>query len=408
MTHNKETRLLDGLRVIDAASFLAGPGAATVLSDYGADVIKVEPFAGDGYRTLSRPWRTDYNWLLTSRNKRSLALNLGQAEGRAVMLRLLADADVLVLNFFDDQLERYGLTCEAVLEINPRIIYARLTAFGSTGPEARKRGFDSTGWWARTGLMDMVRATGGPPVMGAPGFGDHSTAMTLFGAIMLGLYRRERTGEGGAVETSLLANGLWANGMQIQGAIAGFDLGALRQEKGLLNPLTSVYETADGRFLLFAIINAAREWPGLCKALDREDWIVAYPDVRSLMKAREAVREEISIIIAGWTLEQACRILDTADITYSVVQNLDEVMADEQARAAGFIVETGSEDPDYQLTVANPIQVRGEDKRSSGPAPEIGEHSRVILIEAGFSDAEIDTLIANGVVAIPDAGESAG
>jgi formyl-CoA transferase len=408
MTQQTETLLLDGLRVIDAASFLAGPGAATVLADYGADVIKVEPFAGDGYRTLSRPWRTDYNWQLTSRNKRSLALNLGRAQGRAVMHRLLADADVLVLNFFDDQIERYGLTCEAVLEINPRIIYARLTAYGSIGPEARKRGFDSTGWWARTGLMDMVRETGGPPVMGAPGFGDHSTAMSLFGAIMLGLYRRERTGEGGAVETSLLASGLWANGMQIQGAIAGFDLGALRQEKGLLNPLTSVYETADGRFLLFAIINAAREWPGLCRALDREDWIAEYPDVRSLMKARAAIRDEIARIVAGWTLEQACRTLDEADVTYSVVQNLDEVMADAQARAAGFIVETGSEDPDYQLTVANPIQVLGEGKRSSGPAPEIGEHSHAVLSDAGFSDAEIEALVAGGAVATPDSGENKG
>ena len=142
--------------------------------------------------------------------------------------------------------------------------------------------------------MDLVRDKGQPPVMGAPGFGDHSTALSLFGAIMLGLYRRERTGEGCEVETSLLANGLWANGMQIQGAVAGFDLGTLRQEKGLLNPLTSVYRTADDRYLLFAIINAGREWPQLCRALDREAWQTEYPDIRTLMKAREALRAEIA------------------------------------------------------------------------------------------------------------------
>lgn len=404
MTGTNEKLLLDGLKVIDAASFLAGPGAATVLADYGADVIKIEPFEGDGYRTLSKPWRTDYNWQLTSRNKRSLALNLSMEEGRSVMQRLLADADVLVLNFFDDQLERYGLTAEAVHALNPRLIYARITAFGSSGPEARKRGFDSTGWWARTGLMDMVRDKGQPPVMGAPGFGDHSTALSLFGAIMLGLYRRELTGEGGVVETSLLANGLWANGMQIQGAVAGFDLGSLRQEKGLLNPLTSVYRTADDRYLLFAIINAGREWPGLCRGLGREDWLTDYPDVRSIMKARERLRAEIAEIVGGWTLAEARAVLDAAEITYSLVQNLDEVMADPQARAAGFIVETGSDDPDYQLTVANPVILSDEVRRSHGPAPDVGEHSRVILGEAGFSESEIDALIDAGAVAQADTG----
>ena len=219
--------LLKALKVIDAASFLAGPGAATVLGDYGADVIKIEPFAGDGYRTLSRPHRTDYNWQLTSRNKRSLALDLNTEPGREIIQRLAEEADVLILNFFDDQLARYGLEYEALREKNPRLVYARMSGFGTRGPEARKRGFDSTGWWARTGLMDLVRDKGQAPVMGAPGFGDHSSAMSLFGAIMLGLYRRERTGVGCQVETSLLANGIWANGMQVQGAnIAGvFNMG---------------------------------------------------------------------------------------------------------------------------------------------------------------------------------------
>lgn len=401
MTDTSEELLLSGIRVIDAASFLAGPGAATVLGDYGAEVIKVEPFSGDGYRQLSKPWRTDYNWQLTSRNKRSIAVDLNQEEGRGILHRLLNSADVLVLNFFGDQLERYDLTYERVKALNPRLIYARLSAFGTTGPDARKRGFDSTGWWARTGLMDLVRDKGQAPVMGAPGFGDHSTAMSLFGAIMLGLYRRERTGAGCAVETSLLANGIWANGMQVQGAIAGFDLGAIRQEKGLLNPMTSVYETADGRFLLFAMINAVREWPALCSALGREDWQATYPDVRSILKARELLKAEIAGIIRTFTLEQACRVLNESGITFSVVQNLEDVINDEQARAAGHVVETGSADPDYPLTVASPIQMAEAAKRSTGPAPEIGQHSREVLLETGFTAEEVQGLFDQGVVAEP-------
>lgn len=402
MAESTEDLLLSGLRVIDAASFLAGPGAATVLGDYGADVVKVEPFAGDGYRALSRPWPTDYNWQLTSRNKRSLALNLNEAAGRAAMHRLLESADVLIINFFDDQLQRYALDYETLKTLNPRLIYARLSGFGSRGPDARKRGFDSTAWWARTGLMDLVRDKGQAPVMGAPGFGDHSTAMSLFGAIMLGLYRRERSGHGCAVETSLLANGIWANGMQLQGAIAGFDLAAVRQEKGLLNPMTSVYQTADGRYVLFAMINAAREWPALCSALGQSSWATEYPDVRAVLKGREFLKAEIARIALGYSLVELCRRLDQADVTYSVVQNLQEVIADGQARAAGFVVETAADDPNYPLTIASPIQMTEEDKRSAGPAPGIGEHSRDVLLDAGFSEAEIEQLIDAGVVAAPE------
>lgn len=395
------THMLEHLKVVDAASFLAGPGAATVLADYGADVIKVEPFAGDNYRTLSRPHRTDYNWQLTSRNKRSLALDLNSQDGRDLIHRLIDEADVLIVNFFDDQLIRYQLDYETVKGRNSRLIHARMTGFGTRGPEARKRGFDSTGWWARTGLMDLVRDKGQPPVMGAPGFGDHSSAMSLFSAIMLGLYRRELSGEGCAVETSLLANGIWANGMQVQGAIAGFDFGALRQEKGLNNPLTSVYETADGRHVLLAVINASREWPLLCDALDRVEWKETYPDIRALLKNRLAVKAEVAELVGGWTLAETCRRLDEAGITYSVVQNLQEVIHDEQARAAGIVLETGSDDPDYQFTVSSPIEVAEEAKRPPGPAPEIGEHSRDILLEAGLSAEQIQDLVERGVVAGP-------
>lgn len=395
------THLLEHLKVVDAASFLAGPGAATVLADYGADVIKVEPFPGDGYRTLARPHPIDYNWLLTSRNKRSIALDLSTGDGRAVIHRLISDADVLILNFFDDQLDRYALDYETVKKRNPRLIYARMSGFGTRGPEARKRGFDSTAWWARSGLMDLVRDKGEPPVMGAPGFGDHSSAMSLFGAIMLGLYRRELSGEGCAVETSLLANGVWANGMQVQGAIAGFDMNALRQEKGFQSPLTAVYQTADGRHLLFAVINAAREWPNLCDAVGRPEWKEAYPDVRAVMKNRLAVKTEIAGIIARWQLVEACEILDAAGITYSVVQNLQEVIHDEQARAAGIVLETGSADPNYRFTIANPIELVEAPKRPPRSAPGIGEHSREILLEAGYSEEDIQTLIDRGAVAAP-------
>ncbi len=396
--------LFADLKVIDAASYLAGPGAATVMADYGADVIKVEPLSGDGYRTLAGNSRTDSNWQLTSRHKRSIALDLLQKDGRGVLQRLLEDADVLIVNFFDDQLVRFGIDYASVKRLNPRLIYARMSGYGTKGDEARTRGFDSTAWWARTGLMDLVRDQGQPPVMGSPGFGDHSSAMSLFGAIMLGLYRREKSGTGCCVETSLLANGVWANGMQVQGAIAGFDLGERRQAKGWLNPFASAYGTADNRFVLFAIMNVVREWPRLCAALDHPEWLTdeRFPDVRAMFKLRVELKAMIADAIRTQSLEDIRASLDANDITYAVVQNLTEVINDPQARSNGVVLETGSDDPDFQLTVGSPIQVAEEDKRPPGPAPAIGEHTMELLAELGISDAEVADLLKRRVVARDD------
>ena len=150
-----------------------------------------------------------YHWLLTSRNKESLALDLSKDAGQALMHQLIAKADVMTTNFMRGQLERYQLTYPTLKAINPRLVFGHITGYGDEGPEADRRAFDVTGWWARSGMMEFVRDPEQTPLMPAPGMGDHSTATALFGAIMSGLYKRERTGEGCHVSTSLAANGVW-------------------------------------------------------------------------------------------------------------------------------------------------------------------------------------------------------
>lgn len=392
--------LFEDLKVVDAASFLAGPGAGTVLGDYGADVIKIEPLQGDGYRTLRGSYPIDYNWQLTSRNKRSLALNLASAEGRDILQQLVRDADVLLVNYVGEQLRRFGLAYEALRADNPRLIYAHLTGYGTKGPDASKRGFDSTAWWARSGMMEMVREPGQQPIMGIPGFGDHSSAMALFGGIAMALYRRERSGEGSYVTTSLAANGAWANGMGLQGVIAGFDLAEKRQQKGWLNPFSSVYPTADDRHVLLTIINPDREWPQLCRAVGHEEWLAdpRFETMRGLFKNREALIAMVTDVTRSLSLRDLCARLDAHEITYGVIKKMSEVIEDEQLFANDILVETGSEDPSYPLTVANPLQVDGLRKRSAGPAPAIGEHSRQILTELGMDEERIAALIDQGVV----------
>ncbi len=393
-------KLFDDLKVVDAASFLAGPGAATVLGDYGADVIKIEALQGDGYRTLKGSHPIDYNWQLTSRNKRSVALNLDEADGRGVLHRLVQDADVVVVNYVGSQLARFGLEYETLKALNHRLVYAHLTGFGTKGPGASKRGFDSTAWWARSGMMEMVREPGQQPLMGIPGFGDHSSAMALFGAIMMGLYRRERTGEGGYVATSLAANGVWANGMSLQGVIAGFDLAEKRQQKGWLNPFSSVYPTSDGRHVLLTIINPDREWPLLCAALGHNEWLddPRFATLRDLFHNRADLISAVASVTGQLTLDDLCVRLDQARVTYEVVRRMSEVVQDEQLFANDVLVHTGSDDPSYPVTIANPVTVAGEGKRSSGPAPAVGAHSVEVLKEHGFSGDQIDDLIGRGVV----------
>src|SRR5580698_1018092 len=270
--------LFSDLLVIDCASFIAGPAAATILSDFGARVIKIEPPGlGDAMRNLIRlrgaPGAPDYFWIMDSRNKESLAIDLKTTAGRAFLDGLIRRADVFITNYPFPIRERLRLRAEDVRPLNPRLIYASLSPYGEHGPQRDRTAFDATAWWARSGLMDMVRATGDTELaMSVPGMGDHPTSMAMYAAILTALYRRQITGEGAEVCTSLLANGLWANGCQVQAALCDLEL-VPRAERGQRNPLVEYYETADCRAFTLAIVNAPREWPPFARAIGRPEWV---------------------------------------------------------------------------------------------------------------------------------------
>ncbi|MED5580616.1 MAG: CoA transferase [Pseudomonadota bacterium] len=391
---------LDDLTVIDAATFLAGPGAATILADYGANVIKIEPPEGDGYRTLVGRYPVPYHWHLTSRNKRSLALDLSKDEGQKVIHQLLAKADVMTTNFMPEQLKRYRLNYEEVQAINPQLIFAHITGYGDSGPDANRRAFDVTGWWARSGMMEFIRDPEQVPLLPAPGMGDHSTATALFAAIMSGLYRRERTGEGSHVSTSLAATGVWANGMAIQGVIAGQDAGERRQRGSWPAPLGDCYRCADGRFIVLAIVNGDREYPLLCEALGHKDWLSdeRFATIYDAMKHRDIFYAQVCDAFASRPYKEIAEQLETLGVTYAEAQSMGDVIVDEQLRANGIIVETGEPDSDYPLTVGSPIQIKGEPKRPPSRAPDVGADSVDVLRGMDFDEHYIAQLVRDGVV----------
>ena len=392
--------MLKHLKVIDAASYVAGPAAATVLGDYGANVIKVEPPSGDTYRRLAARYRVDYNWLLTSRNKRGLALDIAKPEGQEALHKLIAGADVLIVNFNAGQLKKYQLEYETLKTINPKLIFAHITGYGTRGPDAGRRAFDVAAWWARSGIMDMMKPPGGRPTNGVGGVGDHASAMSLFGAIMMALYQRERTGEGAYVATSLAANGAWSNGMHLQAAIAGFDLSEILEEKGYQSPFNFPYETREGRYVMLVGPDPGREWPRLCEAFGHPEWLQddRFQGMKAIMKNRDLVREYFTEYFASTYLADAVKSLDKVDATYSVVEKLKDVLSDAHLIENEVIVKTGIDEADYQWTVNSPIEMAGVSKREIARAPAIGEHSVQILQEAGFTEAEIKALGEAGIM----------
>src|ERR1700740_1182951 len=266
--------IFSGLKVVDLATFIAGPSAAVILSDFGAAVIKVEPPAGDLWRHAHQippqPQAKDaYPWHLANRNKRGITLDLKSPGAQPVLERLVKWADVLIVNTPHPARKRLQLEYDDVAQWNPRLIYADITGFGEKGPDADLPGFDITSYWARSGLLSMTRDAGEPPTWPVGGSGDNATAVGLYAAIVTALYRRERTGEGGYVTTSLLAEGIWSASVSIQGALCEAKFFPPHDRKNPANAALNVYRASHGTW--FVLIVTPDKLEAVAKAIDRAD-----------------------------------------------------------------------------------------------------------------------------------------
>jgi formyl-CoA transferase len=285
---------------------------------------------------------------------------------------------------------------EDVTPLNPRLIYASLTPYGEAGPERDRTAYDTTAYWARSGLMDLVRATGETePGISMPGMGDHPTAVTVYAAILTALYRRQATGMGGVVSTSLLANGLWSNSCQIQAALCGLEL-AHRANRGERNSLAELYRTSDDRDFILAMANPGREWPALARAVERPAWLederFATPGARL---ANAALLTGLLEDIFGqkpWAHWRAR--LGEAGVTFGIVGQIGDHADDPQVEANHLLPEFI--DGFGLKTVDSPFQIDGEPKHPPRMAPDVGQHTRAILEEFGCDAAEIEALVGAG------------
>jgi crotonobetainyl-CoA:carnitine CoA-transferase CaiB-like acyl-CoA transferase len=399
-----EESIFSGLKVVDMASFLAGPGAATVLSDFGADVIKVEPPGiGDPHRmTYKIPpnpsAKENYGWHLSNRNKRGMALDLKSPHAREVVERLVKWADVFVINFPNPVRKRLKVTYEDLAPWNPRLIYADVTGYGDVGPDADLPGFDITAYWARSGLLAMTRDAGAPPTLPVPASGDHATAIGLYSAIVTGLYRRERTGKGSHVTTSLIGEGIWSSAMSIQAALCGAKFFPLHDRKNPPNAIFNVYQTSDDHW--FLIVVQAKDWGALATGIGHPELLLDARFVDDATRAANSAKlaEILDSVFTSEPLAHWREVLDRARITYGIVRSPAECITDPQVLANDIIVPIEGGDEHLKLTVSSPLKIHGVQKVTARRAPELGEHNEELLKQLGFTDDDIDGFRANGAI----------
>jgi crotonobetainyl-CoA:carnitine CoA-transferase CaiB-like acyl-CoA transferase len=398
--------ILSGVRVVELAVWVAGPGAGGVLADWGADVVKIEPPEGDPCRSLfmslaglretkSPPFDLD------NRGKRSVVLDTRDAEARALALRLVRGADVFISNLRPDALAKLGLDWESLAASCPRLVYASLTGYGLRGPERDRAAYDVGAFWARSGAEHIMFPPGVEPHGIRGGFGDHVTALSLVSGIMAALYQRERTGRGQRVATSLLRTGLycvgWDTGIRLR-----FGTVAPTQPRGeTLNPVLNQYRSGDSRWFWLLGLEADRRWPKLVRAIERPE-LESDSRYASARDRRKNARELVALLdelFAARTLAEWAARFDEVDLWWAPVQTQDEVVADAQVRAMNGIVTV----PDaggvgeFQA-VATPLEFSAAEVGPQGPPPLLGEHTDTVLRELGLSSDEIRRLRERGAL----------
>jgi formyl-CoA transferase len=402
--------IFSGLKVVDFASFIAGPSAAVILSDFGADVIKVEPPTGDlwrhGHQIPPQPEAKDpYPWHLANRNKRGITLDLKSPSAQQVLERLVKWADVLIVNTPHPARKKLKLEYDDVVGWNSRLIYADVTGFGEKGPDADLPGFDITSYWARSGLLSMTRDAGAPPTWPVAGSGDNATAVGLYSAIVTALYRRERTGQGSYVTTSLLAEGVWSASVSIQAALCDAKFFAPHDRKNPANAALNVYRAADGAW--FVLIVTPDKLAHVAKAIGRPDLPTdsRFSDPTKLIANMPQLTAILDEVFCAQPMAHWYEIFNGVHVTFGVVRGPQEVIDDPQLRSNDIVVPLEGAGGKLTSTISSPIQMHGVAKVSARRAPALGEHNQEVLKQLGFSAGDIEALRASG--AVPGAKERA-
>ncbi|MFP6779168.1 MAG: CoA transferase [Alphaproteobacteria bacterium] len=398
---------LKGIKVIDAASFIAAPLVSALMSDYGAEVIKIEPLTGDTYREAvigGHVWpesEIDWAFILENRNKRSLSIDLKSKEGQLILKKLLKDTDVFVTNLPKTPREKLRLTNSIIRKINPRIIYASLTGYGENGPDSNRTALDSTAYFARSGLMDWSKTNNpeGIPPFPIPGGGDHPTGLSLFTSILLGLMNREKTGLGTSVSTSLLANGIWSNAMLIQAILSGHEpIDTFHWDT--LSAMRNIYTLKDQTLFFMLLTNEEKHWDPFIQSFKLEflknNIKFNTKDNRQLNK--KELKKIIQNSFSQYSYEEVREKLISVGIVFTKIMKTENTVSDPQTSLNNMFMNIKGEQITDLKVVSPPLNIENAPRKNATKAPKLGEHNIEILKELGYTMEEIKILQNNKTI----------
>ncbi len=395
--------LLKGLKVVEFASYIAAPGAAGILGDWGADVIKVERPQGDPMRVAFADAKNalvgNPTFALDNRGKRGIVLDTSKPAGRDALAKLASEADVFLTNVRPAALARSKLDEATLRAANPRLVYAVITGYGLDGPDAHLPGFDVTAFWSRSGVARMHAPKGTDPFILRTGVGDHTTSLATVSAILAALYEREQTGVGRFVQTSLLATGIYAVSSDMAVQLSYGRLASNRPRTDPFDPLANFYKSKDERwFVLNPRGGGGPDWPALAKCADRPDLLEddRFKGGRARKDNAKALVAEFEAAFGALDMAEIARRFDAVDMVWAPVQTPAEVVADPQAAAAGAWVDVEDGEGGTYRSPAAPARFPGADITQRPPPPSLGQHTAEVLAEIGYSEAAIAAMVAEG------------
>jgi len=404
---------LQDIVIVEIDSYMAAPSAGAILADLGATVIKIEPLSGDPMRGMSRPLKGedfdeatrdyDFGFDVDNRGKKSVAVALDQPEGADLVRSLVAKADIFMCNLLVNRQEKFGLDPNSLFTVQPNLVHATLTGYGTTGPDAWRPGYDVTAFFGRSGLYDAQReGDAGIVPMARPAQGDHPTGLAMVGAILAALRLAEKSGEPQVVETSLYETAVWTQATDY--AVTAIDHAPVRRRARheMLAITANRFPCGDGKWVVFNMMPDAVYWSRLCEAIDVEHLIEdpRFIDSRSRYRNMAALIELIDAALSLKSRDQWGKLFDKAGLIWGPVLGLHEVPQDPHAQAIGLFPTVAHPDIGEYQTVNIPMRFATADVKPQGPAPLLGQHTKDVLSNHGLSEQDIQSLLDSGTIGL--------
>ena len=400
--------MLEGLKVIEMATYVAAPAAGAMLRDWGAEVIKVEPLSGCPMRRFFEGMKSNVPiegnpiFTLDNRGKKGISINTSDEKGADIVRELIKDADIFLTNVRPQSLESAKLDHESLLKVNPKLIYCSLTGYGLEGEEKNRPGFDVAAYWSRSGMAHLTQRKGEEPLPIRTASGDHITAISTVSGILAAVYERTKTGKGKVVETSLLRTGIYSLSSDMALQLKFGRVPSTKKRDEQINPIFNFFKTKDDRWIcLSPRAGGDYDLPKVVRALGKEEWL-KNEKFNTNQARRENAKEfidEMDKAFSQYTMSEWGEKLDEQDLIWSPVQNLKEVSKDKQAIESGAFSEVEDQDCDENYsTVSSPVRFHNSDDGPKGPAPKLGQDNFEVLESIGINEDQINELIDRGIV----------